>query len=77
MEVLRPLTEKRRLDTWEKIVNFTTDEWFPSRLPFGKFKGRIYQETREDAELQSWLEIKIFEQEQTEGAKWRDRKPRL
>ena len=44
MEVLRPLTEKRRLDTWEKIVNFTTDEWFPSRLPFGKFKGRIYQE---------------------------------
>jgi len=38
--VLRPLAEKRGLDTWEKIVNFTKDEWFPSRLAFGKFKGR-------------------------------------
>ncbi len=32
------------------------DEWFSSRLPFGKFKGRLYQEAREDAELTSWLE---------------------
>ena len=55
-QVLRPLAEKRGLDTWEKIVNFTTGEWFPSRLPFGKFKGRLYQEAREDAELRSWLE---------------------
>ena len=55
-QVLRPLAEKRGLDTWEKIVNFTTGKWFPSRLPFGKFKGRIYQEAREDAELRSWLE---------------------
>jgi len=37
--VLRPLAEKRVLDTWEKIVNFTRDEWFPSLLSFGKFKG--------------------------------------
>ena len=55
-QVLRPLAEKRGLDTWEKIVNFTKDEWFPSRLSFGKFKGRLYQEAREDAELRSWLE---------------------
>jgi len=54
--VLRPQAEKRELDTWKKIVNFTKDEWFPSRLPFGKFKGRLYQEAREDAELRSWLE---------------------
>jgi len=39
-QVLRPLAEKRGLGTWEKIVNFTKDEWFPSRLSFGKFKGR-------------------------------------
>jgi hypothetical protein len=38
-QVLRPLAEKRGLDTWEKIAKFTTDEWLPSRLPFGKFKG--------------------------------------
>jgi len=55
-KVLRPLAEKRGLDSWEKIVNFTTDDWFPSRLPFGKFKGRLYQEAREDGELRSWLE---------------------
>lgn len=54
-QVLRPLAEKRGLNTWEKIVGFAGDEWFPSRLSFGKFKGRIYQEAREDAELRSWL----------------------
>jgi DNA polymerase III epsilon subunit-like protein len=55
-QVLRPLAEKRGLDTWEKIVGFAGDEWFPSRLPFGKFKGRLYQEAREDEELRAWLE---------------------
>jgi hypothetical protein len=54
--VLRPLAWKRGLESWEKFVNFTTGEWFPSRLSFGKFKGRLYQEAREDAELRSWLE---------------------
>jgi len=55
-QVLRPLAEKRGLDTWEKIVGFAGDDWFPSRLSFGKFKGRMYQEAREDAELRLWLE---------------------
>jgi hypothetical protein len=55
-QVLKPLAEKRGLDSWEKIVAFAGDEWFPSRLPFGKFKGRLYQEAQEDAELRSWLE---------------------
>ena len=55
-QVLRPLAERRGLDTWEKIVAFTGDEWFPSRLPFGKFKGRLYFEAREDSELRGWLE---------------------
>jgi DNA polymerase-3 subunit epsilon len=55
-QVLRPLAEKRGLDTWEKIVGFAGDDWFPSRLSFGKFKGRLYQEAREDAELRAWLE---------------------
>jgi len=41
-QVLRPLAEKRGLDTWEKIVNFTKDEWFASRFSFGKFKGRHF-----------------------------------
>ncbi len=54
-QVLRPLAEKRGLDTWEKIVGFAGDEWFPSRLSFGRFKGRLYQEAAQDAELKSWL----------------------
>ena len=54
-QVLRPLAEKRGLDTWEKIVGFAGDEWFPSRLSFGRFKGRLYQEAAQDAELRSWL----------------------
>jgi hypothetical protein len=37
-------------------VSFAGDEWFPSRLSFGKFKGRLYQEAVEDAELRAWLE---------------------
>jgi DNA polymerase III epsilon subunit-like protein len=55
-QVLRPLAEKRGLDTWEKIVGYAGDEWYPSRLSFGKFKGRLYQEGKQDAELRSWLE---------------------
>jgi hypothetical protein len=38
--VWRPLAEKRGLEPWEKIVNFTKDEWFPWRMSFGRFKGR-------------------------------------
>lgn len=55
-QVLRPLAEKRGLDTWEKIVGFAGDEWFPSRLSFGKFKGRLYQEAAQDAELR-WVSV--------------------
>lgn len=55
-QVLQPLAVKRGLDTWAEIVAFADDAWFPSRLPFGKFKGRFYQDAREDAKLRSWLE---------------------
>lgn len=54
-QVLRPLAERRGLDTWYKIVAFAGDEWFPSRLSFGAFKGRLFQEAREDVELLAWL----------------------
>jgi hypothetical protein len=47
---------KPDLGIWQEIVNFTKDDWIFSRLPFGKFKGRLYQEAREDGELRSWLE---------------------
>jgi DNA polymerase-3 subunit epsilon len=52
-QVLRPLAEKRGLDTWEKIADFAGAEWFPSLLSFGRFKGRLYQEARENADLRA------------------------
>jgi DNA polymerase-3 subunit epsilon len=55
-QVLRPLAEKRGLDTWEKLMGFLEGEWYPSRLAFGKHKGRLYQEAEKDGELRGWLE---------------------
>lgn len=53
--VLRPLCEARALLTYSAIDAFCGTEWFPSRIPFGKFKGRLFREAREDAELRNWL----------------------
>ena len=54
-QVLRPVAELRGLDTWEKLVEYAAEEWFPSRIAFGKHKGRLFQEARKDAELRRWL----------------------
>lgn len=55
-QVLRPIAGHRGLDTWEKLVAFAAEEWFPSRIAFGKHKGRLIQEARKDAELRGWLD---------------------
>ncbi len=54
--VLRPIAEQRGLHTWEDLVKHATDEWFPSRIAFGKFKGRCIFEARTNSELRKWLE---------------------
>ena len=55
-QVLRPIAGHRGLARWEKLVAFAAGEWFPSRIAFGKHKGRLIQEAREDADLRSWLD---------------------
>ena len=55
-QVLRPIAGHRGLDTWERLVAFAAEEWFPSRIAFGKHKGRLIQEARKDAELRGWLD---------------------
>jgi len=55
-QVLRPLAEGRDLTTWEAISAFTMAPWFPSRITFGKFKGRPFRDALEDDELRGWLE---------------------
>jgi DNA polymerase III epsilon subunit-like protein len=54
--VLRPIAEMRRLDTWEKIVTYASEEWYPSRIGFGKFKGRLVWEAKRNPDIQRWVE---------------------
>ena len=54
--VLLPIVEAQGLETWEELVAFTLAPWFPSRITFGKFKGRLFQDAHQDAELAKWLE---------------------
>ena len=53
--VLKPLAEDRGLLTWSDLVHYTSEEWFPSRIPFGKHKGRDFRDAKTDPELNSWL----------------------
>ncbi|MEA3642900.1 MAG: exonuclease domain-containing protein [Lamprobacter sp.] len=55
-QVLRPLAEARGLTTWETLSAYAEAPWFPSRLAFGKYKGRDFREARHDADLRGWLE---------------------
>ena len=55
-QVLRPIAEHRGLDLWEKLAAYAGEEWYPSRLAFGKHKGRLFHEARKDAELRRWLD---------------------
>jgi DNA polymerase-3 subunit epsilon len=55
-KVLRPIAEERGIDSWAQIHNFTNEVWFPTRLSFGKFKGRSFLDAKQDARLKEWLE---------------------
>jgi DNA polymerase III epsilon subunit-like protein len=54
--VLRPIALKQGLTEWQHLKQFTEDEWFPSRLTFGKHKGRDYTDALTDGEFRQWLE---------------------
>jgi len=55
-QVLRPIAEQRGLNKWEELVRYSSDEWYPSRIVFGKHKGRLFWEARTDQKLRGWLE---------------------
>lgn len=55
-QVLRPLAEARGLHTWADVVALTEFTWFPSRIEFGKHKGRLFQEAATDPALFNWLQ---------------------
>ncbi len=54
--VLRPVAEQRGLTTWAAVSVFASEEWYPSRLPFGAHKGKSVWEARENTELRAWIE---------------------
>lgn len=54
-QVLRPLAERRGLDSWQSVCDFTTQDWYPTRIAFGAFKGRLFWDAETDAALHDWL----------------------
>ena len=55
-QALRPLAEHRGLDSWQSVCVFTTREWYPARIGFGKFNGRLFRDAETDGALRDWLE---------------------
>lgn len=53
--VLRPICEARGLQTFQDVCSFSADTWYPSRIPFGKYKGRHFQDALTDEDFRSWL----------------------
>ena len=43
------------LDSWQNVRDFTTSEWYPARLGFGSFKGRLFRDAVTDDALRDWL----------------------
>lgn len=54
-QVLRPLADARGLNDWGGLAAFSEATWFPARIPFGKFKGRLFREACHDEALHDWL----------------------
>ena len=54
--VLRPIAQQRGLETWEQLVAYVTEEWYPTRITFGQHKGKSIMEARTDGGLRRWLD---------------------
>ena len=54
-EVLHPITLERGLSTPADWAALCRETWFPSRIPFGKYKNRHYLEALEDPEFADWI----------------------
>lgn len=53
--VLHPLCQARGLLDFGALTAFTRTPWHPSRISFGKYKGRHFREAATDVEFRSWL----------------------
>lgn len=55
-KVLQPIAEKRKISSISDICAYTEMNWYPTRLSFGKYKGRSFKDASHDRELRGWLE---------------------
>jgi DNA polymerase III epsilon subunit-like protein len=53
--VLKPIAEERNLNSWDAICALCEEEWFPTRINFGKFKGYNFEDALINPELKEWL----------------------
>ncbi len=56
-KVLRPIAEQRGLNSWKNICAYAEAEWYPSRIAFGKFKGRDFRDAHRDRAVNDWLKL--------------------
>lgn len=54
-KVLKPIALQRGLNSWTDICTYTDTEWYPSRIAFGKYKGRIFMDAHKDTALWAWI----------------------
>ena len=50
------VAEQRGLKTWEQLAAYAGEEWYPSRIAFGKHKGKSLTDAGRDAGFREWLE---------------------
>jgi len=54
--VLRPISDQRGLKTWEQLLAYVAEEWYPVRIAFGQHQGKSIMEAHTDAGLRRWLD---------------------
>ena len=66
--VLRPIALSQGLMSWNAICDYSSGEWYPTLIDFGKFKGHSFWEAKENNKLWDWL---VWLRERgNEKAKW-------
>jgi DNA polymerase III epsilon subunit-like protein len=55
-KVLSPIAKQRGLSEWDDLASHADEDWYPSRITFGQYRGRDFREARDDTDLHSYLE---------------------
>ena len=55
-KVLFPIAKQLNLKDLERISTYAEEEWYPSKIGFGKYKGRDFKEAKTDQDLKSYLQ---------------------